>query len=787
MSRIFIRILLLVLGLTACGRKGNSVKGDVLLFPENTQVIYRINHKTNFLSAIENNEFWKENNPKPLRPYETKLLRSLPAEHNIWVAFTAYKNFFAICKKEESDTLSVWKNANASIQKQTQFGKDWYYTVVDNRLIVSNSSEINTFFETETDSLKKTENQLVLKQLQSISTTDCSANLFMQKEQANQFFTPFFRKDITKSFKHWLALDLFLEENDVRFSGMAVAQSSDLTNDILLNTQPYEKNLAQVVPSHILGMTSFTFEDAQHIAIPDSIHVPFQKTLNGIAFVQTIDGQFAVASSFDVDQTLLQLPILSEDAQSDFPLYELNNDSSLDFFTFFESNFKPKYLSVHNEYLIFAKTKEAITSVMDDIRRKNTLFANKSYELLEKSIASNVSLTRVANLQSNGDFGKKYPKIAQNYRWAVFQQTPQDEYYMLNFVSKKQTKSSSITEQRKERFQFVLDADMITSPTILLNHRTKRREIAVQDENYDLYLIGNNGSLLWKKKLDGKIQSPIYQVDLFKNGFLQMAFTTERSVWVIDRNGNNVAPFPKKYGGKITPLEVFDYDRNLEYRFLFAEGKTLRMIDKKGDVVGGFLRTNTDASPLFTPKHYRAGNKDFLVYISDNGKFNVLHRNGEIRIPIQGKYDFSNNPPLFFDNRFLFSTRDGNLIRIDLTGNITKTERNWDRNHFLIGNQHTTSFLSGNTLSIGSVRIQVPDGKYERQKLFRIRGVNYVSATDLREGRAYLWNEQGKLVQDFPLEGITQIDVDVDLDKSIWVALGKTKRELCVYEIKDLK
>ena len=154
---------------------------------------------------------------------------------------------------------------------------------------------------------------------------------------------------------------------------------------------------------------------------------------------------------------------------------------------------------------------------------------------------------------------------------------------MFNFVSKKQTKTS-VTDKLKERFQFVLDEDMIISPSILLNHRTKRREVVVQDENFDFYLIANNGSLLWKKKLDGKIQSPIYQVDLFKNGFLQMAFTTEHSIWVIDRNGNNVAPFPKKYKGKITPMEVFDYDKNREYRFLFAEGKQLHMLDKKGDI-----------------------------------------------------------------------------------------------------------------------------------------------------------------------------------------------------------
>lgn len=786
MGRIFLAILVVVLGFSACGRGKKPVKGDVLLFPENTQVIYRINDKNNFLSAIENNEFWKENNPKPLRTYETKLIQSLPADNNIWIAFTGYKNFFAIAKQETSDTLSIWKNANQHVQKQSQFGKEWFYTIIDNRLIVSNVFEIHSFFNTDkTNPTNKTESQSILEDLQRIATTACSANLFMQNEQANQFFSPFFKKNITKEFDHWLALDLFLEENDIRFSGMAIVKD-DYQNDVLIRSSPYENDLTKVFPAQILEATSFSFKEAENIVLRDSIHVPFKKKLNGIASVRTIDGLFVVASSFDVDETLLQLPILTEVTQSDFAMYELTDDSSLDFFKSFEPNFKPRFVSVYDDYLLFSKSKELLIAVMGDIDRKNTLSTNKSYEVLEKNTASTANLTYIANLRDNSEFNKKYPKIAENYRWAVFQQTSQNDYCILNFASKKQTQKS-LSEKIKERFQFSFDENMITPPTILLNHRTKRLEIAVQDQNYDLHLIGNNGSLLWKKQLDGKIQSPIYQVDLFKNGFLQMAFTTEHSIWVVDRNGNNVAPFPKKYKGKITPMEVFDYDRNREYRFLFAEGKNLHMLDKKGEVVSGFLRKTTNATPLFTPKHYRANDKDFLVYLSDDGKCNILHRNGEIRIPIQGKYNFSNNPPLFFDNRFLFSTQRGELIRIDLNGNTIVNDREWAREHYLIGNQHTTSFLSGNTISIGTTRIDIPDGRYERQRLFRIRGVNYVSVTDSYQKKVYLWNEKGELIQDFPLIGNTPIAIDVDLDKSIWIVVGKTNKQLHVYEVRDLK
>ena len=73
----------------------------------------------------------------------------------------------------------------------------------------------------------------------------------------------------------------------------------------------------------------------------------------------------------------------------------------------------------------------------------------------------------------------------------------------------------------------------------------QRKDIAVQDENNTLYLYSNSG-IYWKKQLSGKIQGAIQQVDLYKNGRLQMAFRTENRFYVLDRNGKVVPPFDKK-------------------------------------------------------------------------------------------------------------------------------------------------------------------------------------------------------------------------------------------------
>ena len=105
------------------------------------------------------------------------------------------------------------------------------------------------------------------------------------------------------------------------------------------------------------------------------------------------------------------------------------------------------------------------------------------------------------------------------------------------------------------------------NPHFVTNHITKAKEIVVQDINDYLYLISNQGKVLWKKKIVGKILGQIKQVDIYKNGRLQLIFVTQKRLYVLDRNGKEVKPFPKVFRDKITqPLSVFDYDNNSDLK-----------------------------------------------------------------------------------------------------------------------------------------------------------------------------------------------------------------------------
>ncbi|WP_404812753.1 hypothetical protein ACIRNY_05085 [Capnocytophaga canimorsus] len=759
--------LFLILCVISCTDKQKNAESERFWLPQKTQIAYKINQKDVFLSAIQNNAFWREINLQSISSDVVTILSELPSQDEIGLAFTP-ENTYLITALEEKSFVE-------QLLTQKKLTSKWFYTFVGKQLIISSDEFLD----------KQKENPLLenkeIKALLSSSDPQSIANILITKQRVQDFLGVFFNGNFTQYFASWLSFDLHLSENDIRLSGTAISASADAKSTFY--PSDHAKEAVKMMPSNTLQYISYSNSYSnKHLAQEAT---SFEKSVRGITFCKSDALAFCFVASDDTRYSLAQLPILQEDLQVDFPLFELTQEAEFStFFERFETDFLPKFVCLYDDFLIFSQEKQSLIAIVDQVRAQKTLPFNASYAQLEQEMASSVGMTQVVNLQSDPDFVGKYPKIAKNYRWVSFQMTAQDDYYIFNFISKKQQIEKSETSLN-ERFEFVLGAEMLIGPQILKNHRTKRREIVVQDAHYNLYLIGNTGNLLWKKKLDGKIQSKIYQVDLFKNGYLQMAFSTEKSLWVIDRNGNTVSPFPKKYDEKISPLSVYDYEGNLDYRFVLAQGNKIHLLDKKGQPVSGFLPPAEASDLLHTPVHFRTQSMDFLVYGTERGDFRILHRNGGVRIAVDEKFSFSSDLPLLLEDKFMMKTQTGEVVGVDLKGKVTIHKGTVASNQHWIANRHIAAQIIADTLRIGQQNISLPTSDFQNLKTFRIRGVNYISATDSSIHKVYLWNDNAREIQGFPLQG-KAIDIDVDLDKNVWIAIAKDDNTLAVYQIGTL-
>ncbi len=235
-----------------------------------------------------------------------------------------------------------------------------------------------------------------------------------------------------------------------------------------------------------------------------------------------------------------------------------------------------------------------------------------------------------------------------------------------------QDKAHTIWETR-------LQAPPLGRPQFVESHLTTGKEILVQDTLHALYLINGQGRILWRKQLPGAILGEPAQVDVYRNGKLQYAFLTPQSLWVVDRNGNNVADFPIALPSPaVAPLGVFDYDHSRHYRFAVAmENRAVVMFDNLGKRVVGFKPMPLDQPACLAPAHVRTAGKDFIV-LADPARLYLLDRQGRERLRCQDPIAVCPNAPLYLaggDPATLMTIDgEGNLCGVNMAnGAVTRT------------------------------------------------------------------------------------------------------------------
>lgn len=170
-------------------------------------------------------------------------------------------------------------------------------------------------------------------------------------------------------------------------------------------------------------------------------------------------------------------------------------------------------------------------------------------------------------------------------------------------------------------------------PWLLTDHLSRTRQVLVQDDQHTIALVSCTGKVLWKRALDGPVLGAVQQVDRFKNGKLQMLFNTADRIYLIDRNGKDVGPFPVSLPEKASaPLSVFDYENKKEYRVLVPSVEAhLLNYGLDGRPVDGWSPPRTPATCAVPVQHIRLRGKDYLVLVDNGGHVSVLDRRGERR------------------------------------------------------------------------------------------------------------------------------------------------------------
>jgi hypothetical protein len=796
----------------SCSNSKSKHKQFIDYAPNNSEIILKSSNIEGFKSAITNNAFFNtlsetkgytslKNTLTPISKLNIEgdaiiCLSKSKQDSLIFTLATKFSKTVFVTDSLKNYTEEHLKYKPFGITRSTLEDEVFFSAVIDSTFLVSSSKEtlLNIFNQEEGDTLN-------LKQLYAVAGANENASVLINT--TSTLAPSFFIEDDLKSsdLSDFLILDTQISEDDIYFNGIAKSKDSSLNIiDLFKNTIPQENQLQHITPGNSDGYLSFTFDDFMvfnenlkvfHHRDSISKHKTLFNAIIEIGVIYEDKNRAIVLNSIDVIAT--QDALLGEqntiDTYRGITLFEFSES------TIFQETFNPfmsnisvsKYCIIDN-YFVFANTKEQLQNIIANYQNKTT-FGSKSYfKELSENLSTESSLMFVAKPQLlesviETSITKGRSINLKDYKLSAIQYIYDTNFAHVhgNIIKGEETKTQ---DEISETFTLKLDADLLSNPQFVTNHITKQKEIIVQDINNTLYLISNKGKVLWKKQLNSAVIGDIEQIDIYKNGRLQLAFSTENSVNVIDRKGRDVAPFPIKLKDKITqPLSVFDYDNTKKYRLLVTQGNEVLLYDAKAKIVSGFTFSSADSEILSQPKHFRIGTKDYLVFKTKN-KLYIIDRTGKTRVLPKSKNTLSKEPIFLYKNNFTTTTESGALISVDSKGNVSKVNLNLGNSHYLETTSKTRVTFHDNTLGIKSRTIELDYGNYTRPSIFYISDKIYVTITDLQAKKIYVFDSQGKLLPNFPVYANSSIDLDnIDSDKSLEFVTKGDSNSIILYQI----
>jgi len=690
--------------------------------------------------------------------------------------------------------------AGKYVAKRITHNNSILFTSIKDSVFVG-SSDINILAAVLKSSDKKENKTLVDKLL---NTTNRSNHLsIVINTTKDNFITSLFNSEALpfSDFTNYLAFDTEITQDQITLNGITKAtdSTSSLIN-IFKNTVPQENELAKISPSNSDGFLSFTFDtfsifkdnlDAFNSSPSDSISNPLFDNIIEVGTIFENNNTAIVLNSIDVIST--KDALLSEqnsvESYRQIPIYSYSKP------LFFKRVFSPlitfddaNYYCVIDQFFVFANSLDTLQNIIANYQNKTTLSSRAYYKLSTSNLSSAASILYVANASSlkqilKTNLDADIEASFKPYKTSALQFIYDANYAHFNAIIKK-NKSRTVSNAVSEVLNIKFDANVLNTPHFVTNHRTREKDIVVQDVNNKLYLISNSGSILWKRQLNGPVLGTIKQIDIYKNGRLQLAFATPKRVYLISRDGKDVTGYPLDFNDAITqPLSVFDYDKNKNYRLFVTQGKSVLLYDAKGKPVKGFQFKNADAVINSQPQHIRIGSKDFILIKTDN-KLNILSRRGSSRVTVKNKLKYSKEAIYNYKNTFTTTTTDGSLVSIDQSGNVKATPLQLTDSHNITATSKTLVSLIGNKLSIKEKTIDLDFATYSEPLLFYINDKIYVSVTDLQSQKVLLFDSQAKPIANFPVYGNSSIDLDnIDKDRSLEFVTKGENNSILVYEI----
>lgn len=798
--RHLIIIICFSIGLSSCDFDSDSTQGKLIDFiPSKSVLILESENLSESIKELTTTELFQSNVSLPL--FKT-IQQNFKFTHYFKQDAEAFLAVTPIGERELATSLIIKDNHleldSVQLKKQTkleyagkvisEFNLDnstFYSTLIDNVRIASESKLIIE------NVIRAYNNQFKFDETfyKAHKAATGETSVFINLEEANYLYKNELKTLNAKTLRglgKWLSLDLEVSQGNYRWSGAILSEEASKKLDLFNGISPSTLRLHEVTPANASGFLSLSFSEfktlqenraTQNYKATSAFKFMFENTKE-VGAIELENGALVYDMvSSDVTKTLDSLSSMTQQETSfrNQTIYSFEPENVFADFSPLLSNHKFSVFTVYDSHFLFAKDEEVLENMLVNINNRSVLSESSSFQTALDKMSSKAHMVWGGQLDAivdrleksaTEDFMTNLKNFnTDDYSSAIMQATQEDNFAFVNGILSK-TNSESKTKEAIEVKRIKLENTITSDPAFFINWRTRQKDIAVQDEENKLHLLGKDGNTIWTKTLDSRIVGEIHTFDIYRNTRLQMAFTTQNNLYVVDKNGNNVSPFPLDFKDFITEgLAIFDYDDNGKYRFVVVQNDEVLMYNKEGKLVKGF-DYQSKGSIKRTPKHIRIGRKDYILVENDKG-LNILNRTGAERVKPKQKISTSGNSWGLHNKSFVGTSDEGQLVEVSENGSVQTTDLDLTNNHFITVTQKHVVTFSENKLSINGVSKTLDYGLYLSPQIHEEANRTYFSIVDQQASKVYLFDEQAELVPGFPVFGNSKIDMDLEIPNEI--------------------
>lgn len=813
--RHFLSLFCVFLVFSSCSQQHRSASDLSQYIPRKAAVVIKTQDLKGLRSQLQNNDFAEALVSTPVSDFfkeQGVLLENLSIKGEALLCYTPIgKDDYEVSLITKAHP-GIWKTdsiqmkagtTSKKIQSLHTESRDYFYLLQDEIVMISTSQLLleNSLREADEDPIPDT----YFDRAYAASSTS-ETSILVRGQSAQGLWQDLFPKGTSQTLDStfsWASVDLDASQNDIKLSGVVLVQDSTrLKLELLKGTLPVTNTIGNITPISAQAVTSITYDDwevfknnqAQFQKIDptkfDIQGADYLASFQEIALIQMNEGEAIVGVAID--------PITTEDALAgskkvgsfrQFPLFEFEEKNA------FAKAYTPlldlpavqMYCQLDN-FFIFADKQEVLETVIANYQNNATLAKSETFKNTVRLLSSASSMLHI-ELLNQGRYKQWRTEKAQKltldgYPYITTQLIQERDFMHFNLVMNKNEQPDA-QGAVSQIANIKLNTDILMAPQLVKNHRSKGMDVIVQDINNTLYLISNSGKVLWQKELDSPILGRVKQVDLYRNGRLQLAFNTDKTFYILDRNGKEVTPFPISFKDPITqPLAVFDYENNRNYRFLLVQNDQVYMYDKNAKPVTGFTFKKAKSAIIQPPQHIRISNKDYIVITEGNGTLNILSRTGKSRIDVKETVDFGDTPVFTSGNNFLIYNVNGDKVTIGTDGTLIENATNIGSDAAIQKSGTTLVILRENDLQINDVAVELPFGMYTHPNIASIKKQGYITVTNTETSEVYIFDSTGKKLENFPVYGISAADIGLlERNKGLGFVTQGDASSILIYKI----